>query len=589
MAFDGLTVLSVATELKAKLIDSKIDKVYQPERDEIFLKIRSGSSQYKLVLSVSSSNPRVFLAGNYEKQNPKKAPVFCMTLRKHIQGGIITEVEQIDFERIIRITVESYDELKTKTKKDLYIEIMGKHSNIILVSRDESRIIDSIKRVPLSISRLRQVLPGGEYELPPNQDKVSPLNISIGRDLEVLYDRISRSDIDIAKSITKNVLGFSDQSSREIVYRSGLDSSMRGSSINRNELSKIAEEIKKAIEGIKSMTERPNIVVDQSKDKMVDFSAIVQTKYSGFEVIDGEMSEIIEEFYSKKEKKDRIHQRTQTLRKNLTLKLDRLTNKIKKQEKELKESEKADIYRIKGELITSYIYMIEKGMKVVRVLNYYDNNEIDISLDENLTPSENAQRYFKKYNKLKTANQELGAMLVDESAEADYLQSTLYMIESCDDEAELKEIREELMREGYINTFKMPKRTTKPETSFMKFISSGGNQILVGKNNKQNDYITLRLADNDDIWLHTKDIPGSHVVIKCAGKKVGDEEIKEAALLAAYYSKGRMSSNVPVDYTQKKNVKKPSKSKPGMVIYEKNRTIYVTPTDEEKAKIEIAN
>lgn len=585
MAYDGLTVMSVVGELDRKILGAKIDKVYQPERDEIFLKVRSGSENFKLVLSVSSSNARVFLAKEYEKQNPKKAPVFCMTLRKHIQGGVITDIEQVGFERIIKITVESYDELRSKTKKDLYIEIMGKHSNIMLVNRDENRIIDSIKRVPLSVSRVRQVLPGGEYNLPPKQEKVSPISVANGRDLQVLLDRLKRSDDTIYKAITKNILGFSDQSSREIVFRCGLEFDMRASSIGSAEYERLVLEIKNVLCGISNGDEVPSMIIDEKRDKMIDFSAINPTRYFDMEIITGEISDIIEDFYSKKEKKDRIHQRTQVLRKSLGTKLERLSNKIKKQERELRESERAEIYRIKGELITSYIYMIEKGMDSVEVLNFYDNKNIKIDLNPNLTPSENAQKYFKKYNKLKTANEELREMLISEREEEEYLRNTLFSIENCEDLEELKEIREELMREGYIRTYKMPKRNIKPESKYLKFISSAGNQILVGKNNRQNDYLTLRLADNEDIWLHTKDIPGSHVIIKCAGKEVGDDELFEAAVLAAYYSKARQSSNVAVDYTQKKNVKKPSKARPGMVIYEKNKTLYVTPTDENKARI----
>lgn len=277
------------------------------------------------------------------------------------------------------------------------------------------------------------------------------------------------------------------------------------------------------------------------------------------------------------------------MKKNLSLKLDRVKHKIDKQMIELNESENADKYRIKGELITSYIYMIKEGMDKVVLENFYDNNkEIEIDLRVNLSPSENAQKYFKKYNKLKNAGEEISKQMVINIQEKEYLENTLLSIENCDDARELKEIREELIREGYIKSYKMPKKDNKPGTDMRKFRSYHGKLIIVGKNNKQNDYLTLRLADNEDLWFHTKDIPGSHVLIKSAGMTVTDEELIEAATLAAYYSKARMSSNVPVDYTMRKNVKKPSGAKPGMVIYEKNKTIYVTPSDEAKAKIKQA-
>ena len=274
------------------------------------------------------------------------------------------------------------------------------------------------------------------------------------------------------------------------------------------------------------------------------------------------------------------------MKKSLQIKLDRVNNKIKKQNQELLESEKADDYRVKGEILTSYIYMVQKGMEEVELDNFYDNNsKIRVSLNKNLTPSENAQKYFKKYNKLKNASEEISKQIKINLEESEYLENSLLAIENCDNDKDLKEIREELIREGYIKSYRMPKKDIKPNTQYLKYMSSGGNLIMVGKNNKQNDYLTLRLADNEDLWFHTKNIPGSHVVLKCAGKKVLDEEILEAATLAAYYSKAKMSANVPVDYTIKKHVKKPSGAKPGMVIYETNKTAYVTPSDEAKAKI----
>jgi len=322
----------------------------------------------------------------------------------------------------------------------------------------------------------------------------------------------------------------------------------------------------------------------------VEFSSIRLSQYQGLrEIHHDSISTIIEDYYISKDNKERISQKASSMKKNLSLKLDRIKHKIEKQELELKESENADKYRIRGELITSYIYMIKEGMESVVLENYYDNNKkIEISLRPNLSPSENAQKYFKKYNKLKNAGQEIAKQMTINIEEKEYLENTLLSIENCDDAKELKEIREELIREGYIKSYKMPKKDNKPGTDMRKYISCEGNMIIVGKNNKQNDYLTLRLADNEDYWFHTKDIPGSHVLIKSAGKKVTDKELVEAAILAAYYSKARMSANVPVDYTMKKNVKKPSGAKPGMVIYEKNKTLYVTPSDEAKAKIKKA-
>lgn len=584
MAFDAIVVNSLARELNEMLEGTKIDKVYQPEKDEVCLKIRAGKDNYKLVLSASPSHPRVYIADNYEKQNPKKAPVFCMTLRKHIQSGVIAGVVQVGFERIIRIAIDSYDELREKTRKYLYVEIMGKHSNIILVHDTENRILDSIKRVPPSVSRLRQILPGMAYELPPVQDKINPMaNI----DRQELIDRIRSCDMQIFKAIYSNILGLSPTVAREICYRLDIDKSMSSLEIGDGEIDRIIKEINLMFGKLELGQAYPNMIIDQKRDKIVEFSSIKLNQYEDLTEINFDrVSQAIESYYISKDIKDRINQRASAMKKSLQIKLDRVNNKIKKQNQELLESEKADDYRVKGELLTSYIYMVQKGMEEVELDNFYDNNsKIRVSLNKNLTPSENAQKYFKKYNKLKNASEEISKQIKINLEESEYLENSLLAIENCDNDKDLKEIREELIREGYIKSYRMPKKDIKPNTQYLKYMSSGGNLIMVGKNNKQNDYLTLRLADNEDLWFHTKNIPGSHVVLKCAGKKVLDEEILEAATLAAYYSKAKMSANVPVDYTIKKHVKKPSGAKPGMVIYETNKTAYVTPSDEAKAKI----
>ncbi|PSJ31362.1 fibronectin-binding protein [Peptostreptococcus russellii] len=584
MAFDGIVVNSLARELNEILNGSKIDKVYQPERDEICLKVRSREGNKKLVISASASNPRVYLADKYEKNNPKKAPVFCMTLRKHIQNGVIVGIEQVGFERIIKISVESYDELKEKTIKNLYVEIMGKHSNIILVMENQNKILDSIKRVPISISRVRQILPGNEYELPPEQDKMNPLN-KINAD--ELLERIKSGKGQVFKSIYTNILGISPLVAKDVCLRVGIDKSKDIEQISLEDSKKIADEINRIFDDLAKDKIYPNVVIDEKRDKIIEFSSIRLKQYEDLtEVRKDTISQAIEDYYLIKDKKERINQKSSNMKKNISLKLERINHKLEKQAKELKDSEKADEYKVKGELLTAFIYMIKPGMESIKLANFYDNNEeIEIKLKAHFSPSENAQKYFKKYNKLKNATEELTKQIAINEEEAQYLENTLLSIENCENEKELKEIKEELMREGYIKTYKMPKKNNKPGTNIMKYISSNGNLIMVGKNNKQNDYLTLRLADNEDLWFHTKDIPGSHVLLKVGGKKFDEKEILEAATLAAYYSKAKMSENVPVDYTTKRNVRKPSGAKPGLVIYEKNKTVYVTPSDEEKAKI----
>ena len=582
MALDGLVIHSLAHELHSKLVGGKIDKIHQPENDELVLYIRNNKENFKLVLSSSASNPRVYIANDYKKENPIKAPMFCMLFRKYIQGGIITEISQVNFERIIKISVESFDELKEKTTKDIYIEIMGRHSNIILVQQSEEKIIDSIKRIPPSISRVRQLLPNLTYELPPAQDKINPIK---GASIKSFINILREFDGPLFKGIYSKFLGVSPCVAREICHRSNLNPNDKAESMSRDEFSILYRVFSDLFTKIKNNEYSPCIVIDEKLDKVIDFSCIDLTYLDGNKFIRNDsISKVIEDYYKTKDIKDRIHQRTSDLRKSISIKLDRLYHKQKKIEKELIDADNADIYKVRGELLTAYIYMIEKGMKSIDVANFYDENysNITISLNENLTPSENAQKYFKKYSKLKTAKKELTSQIEICNEEIEYLENIMLGIENCENLDELEDIKEELIRLGYAKSprkYKAKKDidlTTKPN----QFISSDGFTILVGKNNKQNDYLTLRIADPEDIWMHTKNIPGSHVIIKCAGKNISDETLYEGAMLAAYYSKGRMSSQVPVDYTMKKHVKKPSGSKPGMVIYETNSTIYVTPTEE---------
>lgn len=585
MALDGLVIHSIVDELHKKLLGGKVDKVYQPENDEVILHIRNNKENFKLVLSCSASNPRVYLASNYKKENPINAPMFCMLFRKYIQGGNIVDISQIGFERIIKISVESFDELKDKTTKDIIIEIMGRHSNIILTHSFDNKIIDSAKRIPPSVSRVRQILPGQTYVLPPKQDKLNPIDeIS----LNLFVDALTSFNGSIFKAIYSKFLGISPVVAKEICFRANIDENILINEISSDDISKIYKEFYSLFKSIKNNIYNPSMVIDESIDKVLDFSCINLSQFSNLSIInDDSMSKVLENYYSTKDIKDRIHQRSSDLRKSISIKLDRLYNKLNKQEKELIESENAEIYKVKGELITSYIYMIEKGMESVEVANFYDPEykNITISLNTNFTPSENAQKYFKKYNKMKTAKKEITSQIEITKEEIDYLENIMLSIENCENLAELMDIREELSKVGYLRAKNNSKKETKLTTKPHEFISSNGFKILVGKNNKQNDHLTLKVASNDDIWMHTKNIPGSHVIIKTEGKEVPDETIFEGAMLAAFFSKSKLSSQVPVDYTKKKNVKKPNGSKPGMVIYETNSTIYVTPTEEFVAKL----
>ena len=588
MALDGLVIHSLVDELSTKLVGGKVDKVHQPEDDEIVLYIRNNKENYKLVLSCSSSNPRVYIANDYKKENPKKAPMLCMLFRKYIQSGNIVGISQVGFERIIKISVDSLDELKEKSTKDIYIEIMGRHSNIILTHSLDNKIIDSAKRIPTSISRVRQILPGITYELPPAQSKLNPLHNISNSDF---IDSLKSYEGPIFKGIYSKFLGISPIISKEICYRANVNEKTAISDLSNSELNSLYNEFNNLFKDIRNNNYSPCIVVNEKVDRVVDFSCISLNLYNEFKfIIKDSMSTILEDYYKTKDIKDRIHQRASDLKKSISIKLERLYHKQEKQEEELKEAENADIYKVKGELLTAYIYMIQKGMESIEVQNFYDPNyeNISISLKKNLTPSENSQRYFKKYNKLKTAKKKITSQMSINKEEIDYLENILLNIENCENLAELQDIKDELISLGYSKAsgkLKSKKEIAKLTTSPHEFMSSDGVKILVGKNNKQNDHLTLRIADPDDIWMHTKNIPGSHVIIKCAGKEVSEQTIYEGAMLAAYFSKSKMSAQVPVDYTKKKHVKKPSGSKPGMVIYETNSTMYVTPTEEMVASL----
>ena len=587
MALDGLVIHSIVNELSSKILGGKIDKVYQPEDDEILLQIRNNKENFKLVLSASSSNPRVYFANNYKKENPITAPMFCMLLRKYIQNGIIVDISQIEFERIIKITVESFDELKEKTKKDIYIEIMGRHSNIILTHSLDNKIIDSIKRIPFSVSRVRQLLPGITYNLPPKQDKLNPLN-SISKDNFI--NILKEFNGPLFKAIYSNFLGISPIISKEICFRSNLDYNINTTDLSLDNFNNLFNEFNNLFNLINKNKYNPCIVIDESINKVIDFSCINLSLYKDLNFINNNsISKILEDYYQTKDIKERIHQRSSDLRKSISIKLERLYNKLEKQNQELIDSENSEIFKIKGELLTSYIYMIEKGMESIEVSNFYDPEykNIIISLNKNITPSENAQRYFKKYNKMKTAKKEITHQISISLDEINYLENIMLSIENCDNLLELLDIKEELIKEGFLRGKIKNKKDSKLTTKPNEFISSDGFKILVGKNNKQNDHLTLKVADNNDIWLHTKNIPGSHVIIKTDGKSVTDETIYEAAMLAAFFSKSKLSSQVPVDYTKKKNIKKPNGAKPGMVIYETNSTIYVTPTEELVTKLKV--
>lgn len=589
MSLDGIVLNNVSRELNKRLSDCRISKIYQPEKDEIHFNIRSHGENLRLLLSASSNNPRVYFT-DFAKSNPDSPPMFCMLLRKHIQGARIINIEQVSLERILKISFECTDELGDLVTKDLIIEIMGKHSNIILIDTSTNEIIDSIKRIPLSVSSVRQILPGLEYTSPPSQDKVNPLGVDKKEFLNLIYE--SREKVTF-KFLYRSFIGLSPLLSRELCFQANIESNSNLDDLSEEDRSNLYNAFSSLYKNVEDGNYKPTLVKDEDNYDIVAFSSIDLNQFAHLPKVHFDsISELLDYYYLTRDKIDRIKQKSNDLRKNITMKLDRAKNKLAKQKREVLNAKDREKYKIYGELIIANIYTLKQGQTEVELDNYYseDNEKVTVKLNENLTPSENAQRYFKRYNKLKHAYKIVRIEVKKTKNEISYLENILLALETSTEIDELDEIRDELIKEGYIKKQRNQRKKAKKEASKPHhYKSSDGFDIYVGKNNKQNDNLTLKFADNEDIWLHTKVIPGSHVIIRTEGKEVPETTILEAAHLAGFYSKGKMSSNVPVDYTEKKNVRKPNGAKPGMVIYETNSTAYVTPSIKNISKIEKIN
>lgn len=578
MALDGITLRSLVHEMKSKLVNGKIDKITQPEKDEIWLTIRNEKQNHKLLISANSSTPRIHFVNDAKKENPLTAPMFLMLLRKHIGNGTIKSVEQRSTERIVEISIDAYDELRVLKNKTLIIELMGKHSNIILVHTEDRKIIDSIKRVSLNISSVREVLPGLTYQYPPGHKKISPIH---RLDEDEFRRLCSNFHSEIYKLFYMSYEGMSPTISKEICYRANVESTEVASSLSEVKTEKLWGTFSRMMSRIEQHEYSPCIVIQRNPHTILDFSAVLLTHYETMELVEYQsIHTACEEFYFLKDRAERIQQRTSALRKKIQTRLDTLQHKTEKQNNEISSSMLLDKDKLYGELLTSYIYQIKTGMSEITLENFYSNNEkITIPLDIQKSPSENIQRYFKRYQKSKNRIEELTEQLAIAQKEISYLENVLLSISQIETYDEISEIQDELAKQGYIRRTGNHKSKKETISSPMEFTASDGTTILVGKNNTQNDRLTLKLSSPNDTWLHTKDIPGSHVIIRAKQQDISEKTLYEAAVLAAYYSKGKFSSNVPVDYTERKNVKKPSGAKPGMVIYVNNSTIYVTPEE----------
>lgn len=578
MPFDGITIHALTNELKEVLIGSKIDKIHQPESDEIVFIIRKDRKNIKLLLSADSNLPHFSLSYS-KKENPKQAPMFCMLLRKHLGGGRIVNIKQVGLERVILISIESKNELGEMSIKKIIFEIMGKHSNITMVDKN-NKIIDCIKRIALGVNRYRQLFPGITYLYPPNE-KIDPRDVSKKLFIEKF---LSFETEKIFKYVYMSYQGISPIISKEICIKANVDFNLFTNELSNNDLESLAESF---VEFFKVLipTNYYKTVTYNKNGSLKDLSIIKLTPYQNeeYDIVEfPTVNEVVTEYYANKNTVNKLLQRSHNLRKSVQNKITKLNKKLKNLNKDLTQADNANEYKIKGDLIFSNIYRLKKGDKSINVENYYSNNElITITLDILKTPSENAQSYFKKYTKLKTAQTKVSEQLQIATHEIEYLEQVLVNIEQSLDHQNIEDISEELIISGYIKKKHKKGKPKKSKSEPLSYLSSDGFEILVGKNNLQNDQLTLKIASKSDIWMHTKIIPGSHVIIRCYGRDVSETALLEGAMIAAYHSKAKDSSGVPVDYTEVRNVKKPNGAKPGMVIYSTNYTINTTPVEEK--------
>lgn len=569
MAFDGITVAAVTSELDQALRGGRIYKIAQPEADELLLTIKNNKDQYRVLLSASASLPLVYLTQD-NKPSPMTAPNFCMLLRKHIQNGRIIRVFQPGLERVIQIELEHLNELGDLCKKLLIIELMGKHSNIIFC--DEAlQIIDSIKHISGMVSSVREVLPGRTYFIPKTQDKQDPLTMDPSS-----FAAIFQKGMPLFKALYTSFTGFSPAISQELCYRAGLDSDQSAAALNDAQQEALWKSFDALLQTLRDAAFSPCIVYEHQAP--VEFAAILLSRYTAEQTKTfPSISQVLERYYAEKSSLTRIRQKSVDLRRIVQTALERNVKKYDLQLRQMKDTEKKDKYRIYGELLNTYGYNVPEGARSTEALNYYTNEMITIPLDSTLTASENAKKYFDKYGKLKRTYEALSELTLKVHDEITHLQSILAALDIAQLEEDLVQIKEELVESGYMKRKggargnKREKVTSRP----FHYISSDGYHMYVGKNNYQNDELTFKFAVGNDWWFHAKGMPGSHVIVKSNGDELPDSTFEEAGRLAAHYSQGRGQEKVEIDYVEKKHVKKPSGAKPGFVVYYTNYSLMI--------------
>ncbi|PSL42211.1 putative ribosome quality control (RQC) complex YloA/Tae2 family protein [Planomicrobium soli] len=552
MAFDGLFTKAMTRELQS-LVTGRISKVHQPNQLELLLHIRAQGHNHKLLISIHPSYSRIHLTA-MANINPSEPPMFCMLLRKHIEGGVITDVVQHEMDRLIIIKIRSKNEIGDDIERELHVEMMGRHSNVILVDSTRMMILDSLKHLPPSVNSYRTVLPGQAYVFPPSQEKIDPFSSPDGL--------IEKDE----KELVGSFAGFSPLNAREFHFRTLQADNKK-------------ETARNFLDDFLSANPIGHYVEHQGKSY---FSATALTHIDSEEMAFPTLGELLDRMYYAKAERDRVKQQAGDLERWLQNEISKLKLKLKKLQKEQDQAEKRDELQLNGELIMANLHRITKGMKEIEVDNYYNDEKVTITLDPRKTPIDNSQRYYSRYQKAKTALVKTQEQIEKTTEDIEYFETLMQQVQQAGI-SDIEEIREELAEQGFMKAQKSKKKKKPTKPTVESYVSSTGTPISVGKNNKQNDFVTFKVAAKSDTWLHTKDIPGSHVIIH--DNDPDETTLLEAAAIAAYFSKARDSSSVPVDYTEARQVKKPNGAKPGFVIYFEQKTVFVTPDEDLVIKL----
>lgn len=576
MALDGVFLRHIKNELKNELAESRVDKIYQPSGDELVLTMRSrDSGSKKVLLSARANSPRINITSS-TPENPQTPPMLCMLLRKRLAGARLRDIRQPGLERILFLDFEGKNELGDTVMMTLAVEIMAQYSNVIFIDGD-GMIIDALKRVDLTMSSKRLVLPGIKYELPPKQNKLNMLETTAEEILVAI--KAYQKNVELSKAVLSTVQGVSPIICREIAHLTGRGNDIFSKELTEEDEKRLLYFLNRMIETARDINGAPILVKDKV-GKPTDFSFLDITQYGNGMDIEHcpSFCALLDEFYSRRDSIERMRVRSQDLSKLLTNACDRLSRKIAAQQSELSACADREKLRICGDILEANLHRINKGDEYCEAENFYDENlsVIKIKLNPALSPTQNAQKYYKDYRKAKTAEQMLTVQIEKAHEELKYLETVLDSLGRAESERELNEIRTELSEQGYIRVSRK-KQKKEAALSPIEYTSKSGFKILVGRNNRQNDKLTLKLADKNDLWFHTKEIPGSHTIIVTNGREPDDETIFLAASLAAYHSKARNAGKVPVDYTKVRYVSKPQGAKPGMVIYVNQKTLYVSP------------